>query len=293
MIKEFALEPDVLASSFRDFTYFTEKFGVSQGRVISRFPRDWKRLVYAAAQARLKGTKELALIEVRLRDLADDVLVAFGRPGGDSSKQWLERAIVEHARHAFSAIIATSNTAAHGDVLISNELDEAEPRFSAKGQAHINRTAAEIIGWVQPLVINAKKVKLIDPHFDPTASRFRRPLELLHRIMAPVAQAGTIIEIHRSRSDRIPSEEITRRLTEGIRRLHLGRIRILVFIHPDAEMHNRFILTDTGGASYQTGLDDNEDGGSTPQDLVTWLASDVYRNEWESYSVGTPFLSFG
>ena len=108
MVKEFALEPDVLASSFREFTYFTEKFSVAQGRVISRFPRDWKRLVYAAAQTRLAGTTELARIEVRLRELADDVLVAFGRPGGDTSKPWLDRAVIEHARQAFSAIIAGS-----------------------------------------------------------------------------------------------------------------------------------------------------------------------------------------
>ncbi|MCM2308476.1 MAG: hypothetical protein NDI91_13550 [Sulfuritalea sp.] len=291
MIKEFALEPDVLASSFRDFTYFTEKFGVAQGRVISRFPKDWKRLVYAAAQARLKGTKELALIEVRLRDLADDVLVAFGRPGGDSSKQWLERAIVEHARQAFSAIIATSNAQSHGDVLTSDDLDETDPRFAAKGQAHINRTAAEIVGWVKPLVINARKVKLIDPHFDPTASRWRRMLKLLLSTMAPVAQAGTTIEIYRS--DRIPSQHLNHCFTSAIPPLLVGGIRILVFIRPDAEMHNRFILIDTGGASYQTGLDDNEDGGSTPQDVATWLATDVHRNEWQTYSGGTPFLSFG
>lgn len=291
MIKEFALEPDVLASSFRDFTYFTEKFGVAQGRVISRFPKDWKRLVYSAAQTRLAGTTELARIEVRLRELADDVLVSFGRPGGDASKQWLERAILEHTRQSFSAIIATSNAQRHGDVLTSNDLDETAPRFAAKSQAHINRTAAEIVGWVKPLIVNARKVKLIDPHFDPTASRFRRPLELLIGTMMPIAQAGTTIEIHRS--DRLSSEDIKRRFNEAFRRMHIGSIRILVFSHSDAAMHNRFILTDTGGASYQTGLDDNEDGGSTPQDVATWLAGDVYRNEWDAYSGGMQVVSFG
>lgn len=291
MIKEFALEPDVLATSFRDFAYFTEKFGVAQGRVISRFPKNWKKLVYEAAYARLAGKKELLSIVERLNNLGDDVLVAFGRSGGDASKQWLERAIVEHARHAFSAIIATNNTPTHGDVLISDELDETDPRFSAKGQAHIDRTAAEIVGWVKPLVLNARKVKLIDPHFDPMASRWKRMLKLLLNTMAPSAQAGTTIEIHRS--DRIPLQHLTHCFTSAVPPLLVRGIRILVFIHPDAAMHNRFILTDTGGASYQTGLDDNEDGGSTPQDVVTWLARDVFRNEWQSYSGGMAFLSFG
>ncbi len=219
------------------------------------------------------------------------MLVSFGRPGGDASKQWLERAIFEHARQAFSAIIATSNAQAHGDVLISNELDETDLRFAAKGQSHINRTAAEIVGWVTPLVMNARKVKLIDPHFDPMASRWKRMLRLLLSTMAPVAQAGTTIEIHRS--DKLPPQHLTRCFTSAVPPLLVGGIRILVFIHSDAVLHNRFILTDTGGASYQTGLDDNEDGGSTPQDVVTWLARDVFHNEWQSYSGGMPFLSFG
>ena len=98
MIKEFALEPDVLATSFRDFSYFIEKFGVGQGRVISRFPKHWKRLVYEAAQASLRGTKELNRIEVRLRNITDDVLIASKRPNGDGAQPWLTRAMSEHGR---------------------------------------------------------------------------------------------------------------------------------------------------------------------------------------------------
>ena len=45
MLKEFALEPEALAS-WESFRYLIEKFGVSKGRVISRFPKQWKRLVY-------------------------------------------------------------------------------------------------------------------------------------------------------------------------------------------------------------------------------------------------------
>jgi hypothetical protein len=43
MIKEFALEPDAITTSYRDFCYFAEKFGVKNGRVISEFPRSWLR----------------------------------------------------------------------------------------------------------------------------------------------------------------------------------------------------------------------------------------------------------
>jgi len=291
MIKEFALEPDVLASSFREFCYFVEKFGISQGRVISRFPRNWKRLVYAAAQKSLNGTAELSRIEIRLDQLPEDALVAFGRPGGDVTQPWLSRAVVEHARQPFAAIIATSNPLSHADILLSHELDESDARFNSLGQTHINRTAAEIVSCVHPLLCNSRKVKLIDPHFDPTAMRWKRMLGLALNAMGTNAQAGTTLEIHRS--DRIPTQHITYCFNTIIPQLRPASIRVLVYVHPDAGMHNRFILTDIGGASFNTGLDDNEDGGSTPQDLVTLLTADVFANELNRYSGGAPLLAFG
>ena len=45
MISEYALEP-VLLNNWKDFRYLVEKFGVSEGRLIARYPKHWKRLVY-------------------------------------------------------------------------------------------------------------------------------------------------------------------------------------------------------------------------------------------------------
>ena len=45
MLYEYARRADLL-SNWKDFRYFTEKFGVSRGRLLSRFPKRWKRLVY-------------------------------------------------------------------------------------------------------------------------------------------------------------------------------------------------------------------------------------------------------
>jgi hypothetical protein len=45
MLHEYALEPALL-DNWKDFRYFTEKFCVSRGRMIARYPKRWKRLVY-------------------------------------------------------------------------------------------------------------------------------------------------------------------------------------------------------------------------------------------------------
>ncbi len=283
MIKEFALEPDVLATSFRDFSYFIEKFGVSQGRVISRFPKDWKKMVYLAAQASLHGTRELSRIEVRLKEIKDDVLIESRRPGGDGTQAWLSRAIAEHTRFPFSGIIARDNPTVHPEVMVSADLDDVDPRFQASSQGHINRTSNEIVECVGLLLNASKTVKLIDPHFNPTKARWRRMLGLVMARLSNNGQTGVTLEIHRSDDGTLPGN-LQGYFDSTIPNLRPAGVSVLVFLHPAAVMHNRFILTNVGGASYHTGLDDNEDGNSTPTDLVSFLAADTFSTEWATYS---------
>ncbi len=290
MIKEFALEPDVLATSFRDFSYFIEKFGVGQGRVISRFPKHWKRLVYEAAQASLRGTKELNRIEVRLRNITDDVLIASKRPNGDGAQPWLTRAMSEHGRQPFDAIIAHENPTAHAEVLVAAELDDSDLRFQTTGQRHITRTAAEIVGCVELLLGASKTVKLIDPHFDPNKSRWRRMLGRVLTALASNGQTGVVLEIHRA-NNALPGN-LKHYFDSNIPGMRPAGITVQVFLHPETAMHNRFILTNVGGASYHTGLDDNEDGNSTPTDLVSLLAPAIFATEWANYSSQSVFLAY-
>lgn len=288
MIKEFALEPDAITASYREFCYFTEKFGVSQGRVISEFPKKWRRMVCESAQRTHAGRVEFTKIVERLKLLKGEVVFDAGRPGGDGNKEWINRALDEHARQPFSAIIARENPTAHTAVLVSAELDDSEARFQATGQRHITRTAAQIVDSVGLLLAASKTVKLIDPHFDPTKPRWRRMLGRVINVLSSNGQAGVTLEIHCA-SKGSPSylqacfdSRIPNMLPVGI--------TVQVFLHSEAAMHNRFILTSVGGASYHTGLDDNEDGNSTPTDVVSLLAPSVLATEWATYSGQTAFL---
>lgn len=290
MIKEFALEPDVLATSFRDFSYFIEKFGVVQGRVISRFPKNWKRMVYEAAEARLKGTKELSLIEVRLRAIADDVLIALRSTNSDGGQPWLTRAMAEHGRQPFAAIIARENPTAHTEVLVADILDDTDLRFQAVGQRHITRTASEIVDCVELLLGASKTVKLIDPHFDPHKPRWRRMLGRVLATLSGNGQTGVTLEIHRA--DNLLPGNLKHYFDSSIPKMLPAGITVQVYLYPEAAMHNRFILTNVGGASYNTGLDDNEEGNSTPTDLVSLLAPDIFAAEWATYSSQAAFLVY-
>jgi hypothetical protein len=246
--------------------------------------------VYEAAQASLRGTKELSRIEIRLKAITDDVLIASRRPSGDGVQPWLTRAINEHGRQPFDAIIAHENPTAHAEVLVAADLDDSDARFQAEGQRHITRTAAEIVDSVGLLFGVSKTVKLVDPHFDPTKARWRRMLGRVLTALGSNGQTGVTLEIHRA-NNALPGN-LQHYFNSTIPGIRPAGVVVEVFLHSEGAMHNRFILTSVGGASYHTGLDDNEDGNSTPTDLVSLLAPDIFATEWATYSGQTAFLVY-
>ena len=277
MIKEFALDPDAITSSYREFCYFTEKFGVSQGRVISAFPKKWRKLVCDSALREHKGKVEFSKIVERLNKFGSDIVFDTGRPSGEGSQTWIDRALVEHARKPFAAIISAT-AVDHPDVLLKDEIDEENPRFKAARQCAIPRTAQALIGCAEFLIRHAKIIKLVDPHFDPTKPRYQRPLE---QICSLLPGSKAIVEIHRS--DEIANDELIRRFQQSVSMLPAG-VKMQLHIYEKAQMHNRFIITESGGLIYGVGLSDNEDGGGAPDEEVTLMETTVKNTRWNDYS---------
>lgn len=281
MIKEFALDPDAITSSYREFCYFTEKFGVSQGRVISSFPKKWRKLVCDSALREHKGKVEFSRIVERLNKFGNDIVFDTGRPSGEGSQTWIDRALVEHARKPFAAIISATPVD-HPDVLLKDEIDEENPRFKTARQCAIPRTAQALIGCAEFLIRHAKIIKLVDPHFDPTKLRYQRPLEQIYSLL-PGSKA--IVEIHRS--DEIANDELIRRFQQSVYMLPSG-VKMQLHIYEKAQMHNRFIITESGGLIYGVGLSDNEDGGGAPDEEVTLMETAVRNTRWNDYSKTVP-----
>ncbi|MEF8749886.1 MAG: hypothetical protein V5B31_19135 [Candidatus Accumulibacter propinquus] len=289
MLKEFALEPEAIATwaSFKDLI---EKFGVSKGRVIATFPRKWQRAVLRAAQEQARDV-ERARIEDKLRRLEGLALLDRNRPSGDGALPWLDRVLMEHARLPFDGIIVRERQNAHPKVLTTDEVDDDTPLFQATGQKHIRRTADEIIDCVAMLVSCAHTIKLIDPHFNPNAPRWKRPLMRLLKLLQDQRRTDVFIEVHRA--DNALHGNIRSYFEFVVPRMLPPGVGLSVHIHDEQALHNRFILTERGGASYQTGLDDNEEGRSTSEDLVTLLEPATFEREWRAYpSSDKPFLSY-
>src|SRR5205807_3735380 len=89
----------------------------------------------------------------------------------NKEKGWLENAIAEHMKRSFCAIIAQENPNSVATVICEADLDEAEPRWQAERQRHIERTATDMAACAELLLRNAQAILFVDPYFSPQAQR--------------------------------------------------------------------------------------------------------------------------
>jgi hypothetical protein len=280
MLYEYALEPALL-NNWKDFRYFTEKFGVSRGRMISRYPRRWKQLVYESLSN--CGEIERKRIEEGLSRLDDRLLAR--QNAWNPQHDWLTNAEAEHLQRPFHAILAKTNPNLRDFVLEGDSVDETHPLWNVGITLVISRTAPEMGACVALLLRVSNEIMFIDPYFRPHELRHRRPLEafLSAALENRYGMLPTRIEIHTGDSlgyeyfrteceQRLPSI-----VPEGIQ-VHIVRWR-----EKDGgeKLHNRYILTDIGGVSFGVGLDDGADGET---DEVTLLEDKTYQFRRAQYT---------
>ena len=282
MFKEFAVDPSTIVRSDRDLVYVLEKFGMHQGRIISEFPRRWKALAYEAAQRRHGGKVELTRITERLNRLRDGVLFASGRPGGDHTLGWIQRATAEHALRPFDTILSEEALAEQPFVNF-DEFDEGHPCLTPNRQWTVRRDAQSIAATCALHLRTARHVKLVDPHFDLSRRRYRRPFEAM--LMA-AGENRPRIDIYRNDT---PGEQDAIWRTDRSARLAAQQgFEVRLFLRPQGTMHNRFVLTERGGVMYGTGLDDDDDGGGTSRDDVSLLDPPIWGQRWVEFADDAP-----
>ncbi|MCD6297177.1 MAG: hypothetical protein J7M30_08480 [Deltaproteobacteria bacterium] len=297
---EYALDPELL-TNWKDFRYFSEKFGWSYGRLISRYPKRWKRLVYDS----LLGCTDIERkrIEEGLKRL-DDRMVK--RPGSqyDKKKKWLKNAIAEHKKKAFRAIIACENPGGHDYVLIGNDVEDSTPFFQVARNI-IPRKAEEFVSSLALLIQSSRRIVFVDPHFKPNENRFRNVLARFLKCAFDSDRRGgnTKFELHTSIKrffgENTPIDEEESRVIQnfvGEIRKHLpplipinNSLQVCIWKQKDGgeKIHNRYVLTDRWGVGLPTGLDESADSDSQTDDIYR-LTYDQYLTRWAQYTGENP-----
>lgn len=283
MLSEFALDPSLL-NNWNTFHYLVEHFGIPHGRMISEFPKIWKRMVRDACRE-CQPVERLRIVEALNR--IDPKLLPALRTY-DTTRSWVENAELQHRAAPFHAIITGHNLANAAYVLSPDELNETHPLWAVQREAPIARKAEDMAACVEKLLLISSEILFIDPNFNPQHFRFRKPLELFIEGALrgkPVAR----IEYHAKDDDHTMSSEAFKAACER----HLPRIipigvelslyRWKQRVGGDA-LHARYVLTELGGLRFEYGLDEGDSGETLD---ISLLDTGLYKIRWDSFQCAT------
>lgn len=290
MIFEYALEPKLVATwgNRHDFRYFSEKFGLGQPRVVSRYPKPWKRLVWEAFRG--SGELERKRIEELLVRLSE-LMVQRRDYVWDPSDGWLENARAENARVPFHAILARENSTRHEKTITPDDIDAGTALWAVPRGRTVARSPREMAQAVAPMLRIARLIILVDPHFGPENARHRRPLEAFLRstLAGRPSEPPDRIELHGSVNTGSAREFFETECQESLPRCIPGGL-VLVVRRLRGKVggerpHNRYILTDVGGVTFARGLDDGAPGES---DEIMLLERTQLELRWRQHADGAP-----
>ena len=94
---EYAVEPEALVSNWQNFRYTIDKFGYDRGRLISKFPKRWLKLVYGLASQNFSDLESKRL-EIALQDAGVNKIANFSRQYDSNLDTWFENAIIASER---------------------------------------------------------------------------------------------------------------------------------------------------------------------------------------------------
>lgn len=252
MVHEIALEPELVATwkSREAQAHVRESMGVGNPRVVGGYPTiaAWRQAVLDAV-----GPLE-PLARARFEAFVQQVSISSTYRKGtkfDEGAAWDTNAVTEHGRIPFDGIICRRKTAneTNGEEVI---WDNIAPWCLERGYS-VSRRATEYARVLAPMVRKAWSITLVDPYFTPAEERFVAPLEaILAEAMTRRSPEGPNVKVAlltKNDAVAVQFQQLARRLPQGL------RLKVIRYDERDEKDHNRYVLTELGGVSFGTGLD--------------------------------------
>jgi hypothetical protein len=291
VIYEYALDPQTVASWHRqaEYTFFAGEFGLGSPRAMSAYPRFglWRRDVIRAAKATGAADMDWGRITALLGVLQANKIERGDAPF-DGARTWLENAEDEHGRTTFHAIMALDNPRGRPFVIPGSMTGViAHPLWACIRNDNRPRRSVHMCNCVRNMLRLARTVAFVDPHFHPGSPRYQSSMaEFLKTLVVNRATPAGRIEIHTALDTPgsafvgVFQREMPALTPSGI----TVRLRRWAQKPGGEKLHDRFILTNLGGAKFSVGLDEGDHGETTDIDL---LNSAQYELRWSQY-MGTP-----
>ena len=259
MLFEYAVEPQVIGSSWSNARYWLEKFGFDRGRLISRFPNKWEQKVLEAARAAGMGDVHYKSLVEKLSKAKSASVASFNREYDHSTLNWLDNALQQHAIRPFHAIVVVEINGSTDCMLSAESSDDTHRLMVAATNWEVLRVSAELAKAMQPLLQTARRVIFVDPFFNIREPNYRATLKDCFAMMSASGSAEVGCEIHFRDSDSRPSADFTgRHAHTWLNGIIPEGMSIKLFAWKERrggeDFHDRFLLTDRGGMTIGAGF---------------------------------------
>lgn len=283
MLREYAVEPECL-KDWQNFRYLIENFGVSQGRLISRFPSSWARMAYDACYGfTFQQRKKL---EYELERLKKSGMIK-SRRDYVASETWIWNALTQQEKgKPFSAILASSPYSQNCRVLVADQITAENPLWKVSRQDDCPRTHEALGNATEKFLQISDRIIFVDKMFAPLNSRWQKllvhliKLATVGRTNPPKFEYHTQFNSKENQSTQDFSDECFRSLSPVIdKNISLKVVRW--DSHPDGNFfHARSILSEKGGIDIDWGLDLGRSGQTT---RITLMDDDVWERNWKNF----------
>ena len=286
MFYEFAIDPTIL-KSWDNCRYIKDHFGVPKGRMISRFPKAWFKIVHQGISDEVPPRERTKIINALNKIKEQRSFSAFRN--WDNDKDWNKNVIEQHELNPFYGIISNAINDEVNEVIFFDELDEDHPHFKIDTSVKIKRTEDDMANTVRPFLIFGKEFKFIDPYFNGVNNRHVKPLIKFLETIVSRENKVPIDRVEYHFNDKIKDKKFLEQNILTLENKIPNGIKIDFYSWPTSKMHDRFILTNLGGVSFGIGLDIHE-GSGNEVDTITLLDDQRYEKEWDDYSSSSEHL---
>lgn len=284
MIREYAVDPEVICENINTLQRFFSEFGADNGRVIGAVPHKWVREFQDGIRAlRLPQMEKNRCFDKISKLNTYSVLHRDGLGLGD--KSWLEKAQILNAIESFNGVLTRIVDTESNQYNYINMLEHFPERWEIEQTISVRRRASDISDTIFKSIYLAKQVNLVDTYFDPADDRYTNPLFEFIAKMEVGRYNPKKLKIHTSeavngktRGDIILALEnvVKPRLSEGF--------QVEVHLWQSDYLHDRFVITNNVGYSFGHGLDERAYQGALEVN-INRLGETGRLNELRRYSV--------
>jgi len=301
MIHEFAVEPACL-DNWQTFRYLIEQFGVSRGRLISRFPKEWIKKVKGHCSCGAFTFVQKQQLEIELKRIMNHALIRSGRDY-ENSISWAENAVKQHINSKpFHAIIVKQIAHPEKYLLEAGDISHNTPLWAIPRERKILRSVDALSDAIVPLLRISKRILFVDKMFrtNSSADRWKTTLEsfiqraVMERENIPsfeyhfefpssdfgVAEASRREEFQREADQYLQDILLQDILPQGV---SLKLCRWTRWHDQSDFFHARYVLTERGGIRIDWGLDQGKPGETTH---ISLMDEGIWQECWESFQDG-------